>query len=462
MGAHRRLDTEDERVNLTRSVGRALKAGFRYAGFGGGPYGWGYDPYGWWGRTLPGTAYDYRREAGTLWENSAVYCCISWIADNVVEAPAGVRRRVESKWQWMEGHPLAKLLKRPNSYYSAVDLWAATVISYCCDGNAYWYKVRSRAGKWVGCEYVPYYMITPAWQDNGTDFISAYHYRVDGSDLYFPPEDIIHFRNGIDPYNVRKGLAPLRAVLREICTDNEVATFSAALVRNFGIPGAIVSLKEAPRGQTEAPGYVAPGGVSVSVRDKLKTWWREEFTGDGRGGVLVSTLPLDVTNPGFKPSEMLLDKMRTIPETRVASALRIPPVVVGFQAGLERSTYSNMAEAREAAFQNCIVPMHRTFASTLDQEAEMLAPGEEVAWDYSEVRALQEDKNALYERLEKACGGPFMTPDEARSEAGLSGSSSPGGAVLREPRPLLPASAEPNAAQAKKIIGALWRRQVAA
>ena len=41
-----------------------------------------------------------------------------------------------------------------------------------------------------------------------------------------------------------------------------------------------------------------------------------------------------------------------------------------------------------------------------------------VWFDTSNVACLQDDKVALYTVLEKACGGPFLTPNEARKEVG--------------------------------------------
>jgi hypothetical protein len=39
--------------------------------------------------------------------------------------------------------------------------------------------------------------------------------------------------------------------------------------------------------------------------------------------------------------------------------LGIPAVVVGLGAGLERSTFTNMAEAREAAYESGLIPAQK-------------------------------------------------------------------------------------------------------
>ena len=68
-------------------------------------------------------------------------------------------------------------------------------------------------------------------------------YRVNGKTYVLSKDDIIHYRDGIDPENDRFGLSGLSAVLREVFTDNEAATYSAAILRNMGVPSIIVTPK---------------------------------------------------------------------------------------------------------------------------------------------------------------------------------------------------------------------------
>jgi phage portal protein BeeE len=233
---------------------------------------------------------------------------------------------------------------------------------------------------------------------------------VDGKDYFLPLQDVIHFRAGIPhPQNPRKGLSPLAAVLREVCADNEAATFSAALLRNMGIPGVIIS-------PSKEEVHFSP-----EQHEKLLALWSSKFKGDRRGEPLVAPIPLQITSPGFSPEQLVLDSVRRIPEERITAALGISSIVVGLGAGLDRSTYSNYKEAREAAYESNIIPTQRMLANQLTR---YLLPefgmnsGERLYFDVSEVKGLREDQDALHRRVVQGYQGGVITRAEARSALG--------------------------------------------
>lgn len=119
-----------------------------------------------------------------------------------------------------------------------------------------------------------------------------------------------------------------------------------------------------------------------------------------------------------------------IQEETVASLTGIPAIVLQFGVGLERATYSNYEEAKEAATEGVVVPLWRY---TEDEMNAQLMPdfdktGKlEAKFNLSEVRVLQDDENKLYARLGAAYRTGFMKRSEARSKAGLA--VEPGGVV---------------------------------
>ncbi len=76
-------------------------------------------------------------------------------------------------------------------------------------------------------------------------FISHYRYSPGGiaAPMEIPPEDVVHFRHGINPRNIRMGLSPLDGVIREIFVDLESSNFVASLLRNMGVPSVVISPK---------------------------------------------------------------------------------------------------------------------------------------------------------------------------------------------------------------------------
>jgi len=400
---------------------------------------------------LPGSNIRWEEKAGELWLNSVVAAGLGWIGDNFNEAPVRVvREAADGKAAPVAGHPLTSLLRRPNADSTGSDLMAALILSWYVDGNAYALKARKYGGYGKTGElwWVPPWEMRPAWPESGREFISHYEYNVDGRWQDVDKRDVLHLRNGHDPLQPRVGLGPLKSGLRQIVGDNEAATYMAAILINNGMPSAIVSPDKA-------------GAVLTKDQAKdLKARFKRHFGGDRRGDVLVQTVPLKWDKTSFSPEELALEKIFYHFESRLSALLKISPMVLGLQIGLEKSTYSNQETARKAGYENCVLPLQARFAEQLTWsfDGELIdATTERVEFDVTNVRALAESQADLYQRLTAAVGGPWMAPDEARSQVGLAAIT--GGNALKQPAPpALPGDPK----DAKKALAAEWRRRAEA
>jgi phage portal protein BeeE len=381
----------------------------------GGDIGWTQiGGMGTFGRLLSGSTYNYHQEAGKRYDNSIVLACIKWQGRVFPEAPPVVQRRnAEGQWELLPSD-LPDLLEEPNPWYDGCTLLQATLLSLAVDGNAYWWKLRSAAGRVVGWQYIPHFKIAPFHAKGDPNPLSGFLYRSGGQEQRFAPDAVLHFRDGMDPENELCGLSPLGAVLREICTDNEASTFTAALLRNMGVPGVVVSPKSGEGMQQEA--------LDPIFINSFKRQWSENFTGENRGMPFVNGIPIDVTNPAFSPEQLVLEKVTGISEERITSVLGIPAVVVGLGAGLDAAGDRNLEAMERWAWRHNVIPTQRIFANhlTTDFRREgLIGKGERVAYDTSAVKALQEDETPKYQRQTAAVGGPWLTANEARVMIGL-------------------------------------------
>ncbi len=363
---------------------------------------------------LPGASYDYQSEAGALWENAIVMAGINWIATTLPEAQLGVTKIGGNHLD--PNHPAAQLIAHPNQDYDGTQLWAGAVLSLVVDGNAYWRKVRSRNGKVVELWYVPHYRIEPIWPNNGSAFLSGYKMRVDGKDLILDKNDIIHLRHHVlDPMNERKGISPLKAALRDICTDNESASYTASLLRNAGVPGALIC-PDASAGQDRE--FV----FERRQREELAALWRSKFTGDRRGEPFVAPVPMKVIPFSFNPQQMLIDKVTERPEERICALLNIPPVVLNLGTGLRNATAkASFEDSRRAAYEGNIVPTQNRLAKQLTQQLlpEFNGEGFEFGWDRSAIEILKESEDSRFARAGQAFQNGLMSRNEARQLIGL-------------------------------------------
>ncbi|HEV8639458.1 MAG TPA: phage portal protein [Chloroflexota bacterium] len=344
--------------------------------------------------------------------NAAVQAVVLWVARAFPEAPLRVSRRdAKGNPTPLPDHPLVQLLASPNPYYSGVLLWMATLADWMLTGNAYWGKVRSGAGRPVELWWLPSRLVEPKSPDDGSAFLSHYEYRPDGrkAPVRVEPHDLVHFRYGIDPADPRKGLSPLASLAREVFTDDEAANFSAAILKNLGVPGVVIS----PDSEI---------GATKDEAEKIKADFRARFGGDNRGDALVMTAKTRVQVLSFSPEQMNLKDLRRLPEERISAIFGIPAIVVGLGAGLDRSTFANYAEAREAAYESNVIPTQRLLAAEI--AAQLLpefgdASRSVVDFDLTQVRVLQPDLDSLFKRLDVAVQGGWMFVNEARERVGL-------------------------------------------
>lgn len=358
-----------------------------------------------WGARYQGTI-DYQAEAGPPDTNAIVVACLNWVATTFPEAPLRVTRTGGTTPQSVANHALLQLVNTPNEWYTGLDLWAATLFDYNICGNGYWLAPLNRGGRPVELWYEPHFSIQA--KGSAEKFIDHWEIYRGGYWIELDPREtrVIHFRRGIDPSNPHRGLSPLLAAYREIFTDNEAARWAATLLRNTGIPGVIIAPKE---------------GELDTDPEVIKQKYMNKFTGDKRGEPMVMTGPTNVFKLDWSPAEMDLTAIRRLPEERISALLGVPAVVAGLGAGLDRSTYSNMSQARAQGWEDNLSPTQRRAAATLQADLLPLLGNpatESVSFDTSQVKALQDDQDALYARLTTGYQGGWLLRGEARRAAG--------------------------------------------
>jgi HK97 family phage portal protein len=200
------------------------------------------------------------------------------------------------------------------------------------------------------------------------------------------------------------GLSPLRSALRLIFNDEEAEAYCAALLHNMGSPGAIIS----PAGDKT---------LQPDEAQRLMNYFNTRFTGDGRGTTMVATGGLTVDMPSYNPKDLDLTNIHQFSESRIAGLMGVAAIVAGLSVGLQHATYSNYGQAREATYDGNIMPTYASFANTLTRALLRDDFGgnarQRVDFDTTNVRALQEDANAVATRAGDLFGKGII--DRARA-----------------------------------------------
>ena len=327
--------------------------------------------------------------------NSAVYAVISTYVNHYTEpfvrvfsGPFGDVERAER----LDNHSLYRIFRRPNSSrfitWKKMLRWTKWMTK--TDGNAYWFKVRAGGGDvttnvsgtveelWP----VSPFRVEPVTEKGSGDFISYYAYDVGhGNKVRIPVENVIHFIDEIDNNDHRKGCGPVRRILREKIADTEATLFIGAILANAGVPGLVIS----PDGEVELTEEVAE---DIKEKILLKT------TGDKRGEPLVLSASTKIAQYGFSPDSLALRDVWSHLEERISGVINVPPVLAGLGAGLDAATYSNIKTAREMFVETTMVAAWGEDAESLTLQLGpdfALSDNEFIAFDWTNVRALQDD-----------------------------------------------------------------------
>lgn len=345
--------------------------------------------------------------------NSAVFACLQAIAVAVAEPPLRVYRIAPGERIEQERTPLGDLLDRPNPHMTTDVLLSYTAVCEHVEGNAYWRKLRAgnpETGNVVELWPISPSRMEPVTRNGSGDFISFYRYTsASGHVEDIPTANIIHFRYGIDDEDHRVGLAPLKRLLREISSDQQATRYADRLLANLAINGLALSFdKEA-----------AP--IDQATADQLKARIQAAYGGDNVGSAAVLSPGAKLDALGFSPEQMDLKVLHRVPEERISAVLGVPAIVAGLGAGLDRSTYSNFSEAREAFTETKLLPLWRGLAGTLQLQLVRDFTSDRaivVDFDTDEVRALATDLTAQAARLQGLVASGILTTDEARAELG--------------------------------------------
>jgi len=360
---------------------------------------------------------DWTRVVGDGSGNSIVEACLQWITRNFPEAPVVVEEVDENGLaQIIRDHPMAALLREPNEWYSSRLMWSAVMTSFVVNGNAYLLKVRNDSGRVSELYYLPHFAVEPRWE--GSDFITYYEYAVNGERSRIRREDVIHLRANVDRDNLRKGRSQLRTLFREIGVDEEGGRFAAALLHNMGIPGVILSPDAGAQ------------GMGNDEREALKAKYEENFGGDRRGSVMVTSKQIKLQTLAFSPSDMDYSGIRNVPEERISAVLGIPAAIAGLGTGMEQVRVGATLETLlDIAYMGRIIPDQKLVAEELYRSLlpDFASPAQRkklhVKFDLSHVRVLLEAQGKIADRQSTLARAGIAKRSEARAAVGLRVSS---------------------------------------
>lgn len=398
------------------------------------PYGWG--NAGWytntfskltdpWPRQLGSDANRFRdyRRIENLQDNGAVSICLGVITDQFAEPELQVAELdANGDWKKVKYHDLPELINKPNKYDDKYNLWYDLVSSVVAEGNGYWYLYFDNYQMPTEIRFESPEFMKPRPSRNRFELQDGYEYAGGAESQIVPEDRVIHFKMGRDRKDRRLGFSRLRNLYREVVSDEEATDYTYWILRNMGIVGGILTMED--------PDVT----MTPEKAEKLRSRFRSLFTGSGRGDIMIPTFKGKYQEAGKTPEQMALDKIRQVPEDRICAALRVPIQVAGLTSGAAHKTYNNLEQAREAFYEECLIPLQNMFAHALTRHfLPLFGDGERrrrrmrVQWDYSNVRVLQPDQDRLSTRTVVEFRTNILTLNQALTRLGEKSAPGPEG-----------------------------------
>jgi HK97 family phage portal protein len=323
--------------------------------------------------------------------NSIAGACIRMIATSAPEAPLKVYRQGEDgKLEEVPDHWFNKLVRHPNDFISAYELWEQTLIYLLGGGSVYWLlrrtNERAEEGPIDEIRLLRPDRVNPRLDNDGN--LMGWEYQPeDKSGVIFYPAYQVMAIQFPDPLNPYKGLSPAAQVLRELGVDNAATDFVKQFFDNGAVVAGILTTD-----QTLEP----------EEADAMEERWYQKF--GRRLGGLFKTVVLGkgatYQQMALNFKDMEFEAVRSMVETRICGAFGVDPLLLPTWVGLKHNnTKASYQEARRHLWEETIVPILRRIEAKINSQILVYEEGYEAHFDLSQVEALQENTSEKWTRV---------------------------------------------------------------
>lgn len=314
----------------------------------------------------------------------------------------------------VEKHPALGLLKNPNPLQGGSE-FIESVCSYrLISGNAYIQAVGpegqpprelhtlrpDRMQVIAGKSGVPAGYRYTVRADDGTERHKDFPANINGK------SSVLHLK-AFHPLDDWYGLSPIEAAAYSIDQHNQSGAWNQALLQNGARPSGALVVKGNENG--------AGGTLSEDQYYRLKQQIDEQFSGAANAGrPILLEGGLDWKEMSLTPKDMDFINTKYSSARDIALAFGVPPQLLGIPGD---STYSNLAEARLALWEQTIMPLLDQLCDALNHWLLPQYGGQlEVTFDTDSISALTPRRERLWEQINKT---EFLTQDEKRAMVGL-------------------------------------------
>ena len=256
---------------------------------------------------------------------AAVFGCVQALSESTACLPLHVYQRMESGERIRaDDHPLANVLRNPNSHQSGMAFREAMTASVLLHGNAYARIERDRAGDLIGLHPLDPRSVTVVALDSG-------RFRFDYTDsrghiLRLMDDEVLHLADRTEPGSII-GRSRIRIARDTLGLGLSLREHGASTFRNG----------------TRLSGVLSTANVlDDTSAARIATSWQAQFGGTGnigRTAILENGLSYQQMAMSLEDAQWIAGQQLNTEE--VCRIFRVPPTMVG---DLRHGSYQNTAE----------------------------------------------------------------------------------------------------------------------
>lgn len=354
---------------------------------------------------------DYARFAEEGYRRNVIaYRAIGMVASAAASVPWKLFD-VTGKAKEVAKHPLLELLDRPAPLMPDSALWEAVYTSRLLAGNAYLQAVGPVGEQPKELHILRADRVTIIAGKGGMP--QAYRYQVGQEYIDFPVDRytgqsrILHLKM-FHPLDDWYGMSPVEAAAYSIDQHNQASAWNQALLQHGARPSGALIVKGGDGNGTQ---------LTDEQYFRIKQQMEEQFSGHGNAGrPLLLEGGLEWREMSLSPKDMDFITAKHTSAREIALAFGVPPQLLGIPGD---NTYSNLAEARIALWEQTIIPALTQVTDALNNWlVPMFGGGLELRYDPEAIPAISAKRDAMWERVAKA---EFLSDDEKRALLGIGG-----------------------------------------
>lgn len=336
----------------------------------------------------------------TLLKSSAVFSCVTGIASDIAKLRIKLCRDHKGIWTEITNSEYASVLENPNHYQNRMQFLEQWATSKLLTGNAYILLERDNHGVVRKMYPLDPLRTVPLVSDTGSVYyqLTRDPLSMGGNEQeIIPASEIIHDRINC-MWHPLIGISPLYACAMSGSLGNRIQSAALKFFQNRAFPGGLISV---------------PGIKTPETLERLKEEFYKKFSGDGIGSIAIFNddmkfTPMQMTVEASQATEQMKMSMED-----VARAFHYPL----FKLGGQFPTTSGGVEATIMTYYTDCLQQHIEAIETCLDNGLGLRDGLHTELDLDGL--IRMDTAAMYDANNKAVGGGWMKPNEARFKANM-------------------------------------------